>query len=216
MGSEGPSLPTTPSPLSGWVTSLTPLSQELRRGALLGSQPPAPTSPKVNCILWRAGGGVVRTVPLAFSGFPRLTQPSAHMCVVLSHQDIRTAKCTQEFRELKPNVRRGLCLQRPEPLQRERHRPLQLVGRAAITGVCLSMDHRGKAGIQGPWNHGSVQRPQERNQDLSLKSGRERGQGSVSFLKTSPCCLNEMKVFGGGGIPFTFFYLSCVYTYKCT
>lgn len=39
-------------------------------------------------------GVAVPTIPLALFGFPRLTQLSGHMCVVLSHRDIGTAKCT--------------------------------------------------------------------------------------------------------------------------
>lgn len=161
---------------------------------------------------------MVSTVPLTFSGFPRLAQPSVHMCVVLSHRDIRTAKCTQEFRELKPNVQQGLCQQRPGPLQRLGAPEMSDGGQGGNTGVCLSVDHRGQAGIQALWNPESARRSQERNQDLSLKVAEARAQGLSSFLQMSSCCLREKKVCWGN--PFSYFYLfiMCVSTHahECT
>lgn len=179
---------------------------------------------------------MVPTVPLTFSGFPRLAQPSVHMCVVLSHRDIRTAKCTQEFRELKPNVQKGLCQQRPGPLQRygapaetrgpcrdqgpcrdtgpwQRHGALEMSdgGQGGNTGVCLSMDHRHQAGIQALWNPKSAQRSQERNQGISLSKW-QRQEPRVKQLPADVLLLfeGEEGLLGKSLLRFLLVYCVCV------
>lgn len=155
---------------------------------------------------------MVSTVPLTFSGFPRLAQPSVHMCVVLSHRDIRTAKCTREFRELKPNVQQGLCQQRPGPLQR--------LGAPEMSDGWTGWQHQGVS-VCGPkrssWNPSPVE-PRKCSEITGEKSrpvtqsGRGKSPG-VEQLPADVLLLFEREgLLGKSLLILLFVYYVCIYT----